>query len=105
MSSPRRKRTFRSAPADVAQSHEIGAPGNPLVDTRSADYPGQITRAGDRAMPSIDLNMYIVEEISDADYESPMLDMSPFPEAPVIELVMSGAKQSVAEMVSDLLAA
>ena len=56
-------------------------------------------------MPSIDLNMYIVEEISDADYESPMLDMSPLPEAPVIELVMSGAKQSVAEMVSDLLAA
>ena len=56
-------------------------------------------------MDIIELNKHIVEEISDADYQSPMLDLSPFPEVPVLELLKSEPRQSVADMVSDLLAA
>ena len=56
-------------------------------------------------MNVIELNKHIVEEISDSDYQSPMLDLSPFPEVPVLELLKAEPRQSVADMVSNLLAA
>lgn len=57
-------------------------------------------------MQVIDLSKHIVEEISDADYQSPMLDLSPFPEDELFVSVISDKpKINVAEMVSDLLAA
>ncbi len=56
-------------------------------------------------MNVVDLNKYIVEEISDADYMSPMLDMSPLSEDLEIELVAAEPRYKVADLVSDLLAA
>ncbi len=56
-------------------------------------------------MDIIEFKKHIAEEISDADYKSPMLDLSPFPEVPVLELLKAESRQSVADMVSDLLAA
>ena len=57
-------------------------------------------------MQVIDLSKHIVEEISDADYQSPMLDLSPFSEDELFVSVSSEKpKINVAEMVSDLLAA
>jgi len=47
----------------------------------------------------------VAVEVCDRDYRNPMLDLSPFPESDLADLVKSVPRQSVADMVSDLLAA
>ena len=56
-------------------------------------------------MNHVELEKRVIEEISDDDYKSPVLDFSPFPEAPVIEFVSREPRQNIAQLVSELLAA